>query len=86
MPVNGVAATPFAANNFLKAIRKLFDWAKDAEYISKNPADDVDFLRDKKRRAHALDHETMLENTKRIGTGGPAKGFGCMFHFSRASD
>ena len=37
-------ATPFAANNFLKAIRKLFDWAKDAEYVSKNLADDVDFL------------------------------------------
>jgi integrase len=37
-------ATPFAANNFLKAMRKLFDWAKEAEYVSTNPAADVDFL------------------------------------------
>lgn len=38
-------ATPFAANNFLKAMRKLFDWAKEAEYVPANPAEDVDFLK-----------------------------------------
>lgn len=37
-------ATPFAANNFLKAIRKLFEWAQEAEYVSINPAADVHFL------------------------------------------
>jgi integrase len=37
--------TPFAANNFLKAMRKLFDWAREAEYVSSNPAADVDFLK-----------------------------------------
>jgi integrase len=37
-------STPFAANNFLKAMRKLFNWAKEAEYVSINPAIDVNFL------------------------------------------
>ena len=37
-------ATPFSANNFLKAMKKLFQWAKEAEYVSTNPAADVSFL------------------------------------------
>ena len=28
-------------------MRKLFDWAKEAEYVATNPAADVDFLRAK---------------------------------------
>ena len=36
--------TPFAANNFLKAMRGLFVWAVEAELIDENPASAVDFL------------------------------------------
>ena len=39
--------TPFTANNFLKAMRKLFEWAKEAEYVLHNPAADVAFLSQK---------------------------------------
>ncbi|TJV67885.1 MAG: integrase [Mesorhizobium sp.] len=35
------AATPFAANNGLKALRKLFDWAVSAGHIDRNPCDGV---------------------------------------------
>lgn len=37
-------ATPFAANNFLKTMRALFKWAKDAGHVDVNPAADVPFL------------------------------------------
>ena len=37
-------ATPFLANNFLKAMRGLFAWAAEAELVPRNPAADVDFL------------------------------------------
>lgn len=36
--------TPFAANNFLKAMRGLFAWAVEAELIDENPAAAVNFL------------------------------------------
>ena len=36
--------TPFAANNFLKTMRALFAWAKDAGLVEVNPAADVKFL------------------------------------------
>lgn len=38
-------ATPAAANNFLKTMRALFRWAKDAQHVSENPADGVRFLK-----------------------------------------
>lgn len=37
-------ATPFAANNFLKVMRALFRWAKEAGHVSRNPALEVPFL------------------------------------------
>ena len=37
-------STPFAANNYLKAVRGLFGWAAAAEYIVANPAADVQFI------------------------------------------
>jgi len=36
--------TPAAANNFLKTMRALFRWAKEAEHISVDPAKEVPFL------------------------------------------
>jgi integrase len=36
--------TPFAANNFLKVMRALFRWAREAEYVDKNTAMEVTFL------------------------------------------
>lgn len=35
------AATPFAASNFLKAMRGLFAWAAEAEYVAIDPTKDV---------------------------------------------
>jgi integrase len=34
-------ATPFMANNYLRAIKGLFAWAVEAEYLTENPAKDV---------------------------------------------
>ena len=34
-------ATPFMANNYLRAVKGLFAWAVEAEYLSENPAKDV---------------------------------------------
>lgn len=36
--------TPAAANNFLKTMRALFRWAKEAEHIAVDPAKEVPFL------------------------------------------
>lgn len=38
-------ATPAAANNYLKTVRALFRWAKEAELIDEDPARDVPFLK-----------------------------------------
>ena len=38
-------ATPAAANTFLKAVRGLFKWACDAEYIRENPTDGIKKIR-----------------------------------------
>lgn len=38
-------ATPAAANNFLKTMRALFRWAKDAQHVAENPAEGVRFLK-----------------------------------------
>jgi integrase len=38
-------ATPAAANNFLKTMRALFGWAKDAQHVRDNPAEGVKFLK-----------------------------------------
>lgn len=35
------SATPFAASNFLKAMRGLFAWALESEYVAVNPTQDV---------------------------------------------
>lgn len=37
-------ATPHAANNFLKTMRALFRWAKEARLVDADPAKDVKFL------------------------------------------
>lgn len=37
-------ATPFAADNWLKVMRGLFDWAKSAGHVRENPTADVKFL------------------------------------------
>lgn len=37
-------STPFAANNFLKTLRALFRWAKEAQHVSVDPAAGVPFL------------------------------------------
>lgn len=34
-------ATPFMANNYLRAVKGLFAWATEAEFIAENPAADV---------------------------------------------
>ena len=34
-------ATPFMANNYLRAVKGLFAWAVEAEYLAENPAKDV---------------------------------------------
>lgn len=36
--------TPFAANNYLKTMRALFGWAKEAKLVNINPAAEVAFL------------------------------------------
>jgi integrase len=36
--------TPAAANQFVKTMRALFDWAIDAEHVKENPTRDVKFL------------------------------------------
>lgn len=41
------ADRPFAANNYLKAMRALFGWAKAKGHVRENPALDVAFLPDK---------------------------------------
>lgn len=38
-------ATPFAANNYLKTMRALFRWAKEAGHVTVDPAADVKFLK-----------------------------------------
>ena len=35
-------ATPFAANDFLKAMRSLFKWAKDSDFITDEPTEGVE--------------------------------------------
>ena len=40
--VDGMAATPGAANAFLGAASALFAWAKDREYLVSNPCDGID--------------------------------------------
>lgn len=39
--------TPAAANNFLKTLRALFRWAKEAGHVESDPAKDVPFLKTK---------------------------------------
>ena len=38
-------ATPAAANNFLKTMRALFRWAKEAQHVDRDPAGGVKFLK-----------------------------------------
>jgi integrase len=40
-------ATPFAADNFLKTMRALFRWAKEADHVDHNPAAAVSFINSK---------------------------------------
>lgn len=44
--------TPAAANQFVKTMRALFDWALDAEHVTANPTRDVKFLAIKSEGHH----------------------------------
>ena len=45
-------ATPFAANDFLKAMRSLFKWAKDSDFIEVDPTEGVEGLGHKTEGFH----------------------------------
>lgn len=62
--------TPHMANNFLKAMRKLFDWATEAEYVPSNPAANVQFL-DSKTEGHtpwSMEEVARYEERWSVGT------------------
>ncbi len=46
------AATPNAANNFLKVVRRMFKWAVASGYVSKNPCDGIEGFRVKSDGFH----------------------------------
>lgn len=64
------AATPFAANNFLKTMRALFRWAKEAGLVQDDPAAEVKFLSSKTEGFAPWTAEDVLRYRKRwpIGT------------------
>ena len=49
--------TPFAANNFLKAMRNLFQWAKRAQHIEIDPTEGVKGFSHKTEGFHAWTEE-----------------------------
>lgn len=42
--IDGMAATPAAANAFLSTVRALFGWARDRDLLPSNPAEGIDQL------------------------------------------
>lgn len=62
--------TPFAANDFLKAMRGLFAWALDAQYIETNPCEGVKGLVHKSDGFHVWTEEEVERFERRwpIGT------------------
>ena len=63
-------ATPAAANNFLKTMRALFRWAKEAQLVSFDPAKDVKFLKVKTKgfTPWTLDDIAAYRKTWPLGT------------------
>lgn len=64
------SATPFGANGFLKAMRSLFAWAVEAEYVETNPCAGVKMLTPKTDGYHTWTEEevTRFERRWPIGT------------------
>lgn len=62
--------TPFAANDYLKAMRGLFAWALDAQYVETNPCEGVKGLTKKSDGFHAWTEEEVARFEARwsIGT------------------
>ena len=68
--VEARAKTPFSANNFLKAMRGLFQWAKKAQHIEIDPTEGVRGFPNKTEGFHAWTEEeiTKFELRWPIGT------------------
>lgn len=62
--------TPFAANDFLKAMRGLFAWALDAQHVETNPCDGVKGLTQKSDGFHAWTEDEVAKFEARwpVGT------------------
>lgn len=62
--------TPFAANDYLKAVRALFKWAVEAQHVDVNPTDGVKGLTQETTGFHAWTEEEVAQFEKRwpIGT------------------
>ena len=65
--------TPAAANNFLKTMRALFQWAKDAEHVSVDPAKEVPFLTVKTKGFTPWTIEDVARYRKRWELGTPER-------------
>jgi integrase len=63
-------ATPFAANDFLKAMRALFQWALDSDFIKSDPTEGVEGLGHKTEGFHVWTDEEIARFEARwpIGT------------------
>jgi len=64
------SATPFAANDFLKAMRAVFKWAVEAEHVASNPCDGVKMLTRETTGFHAWteDEAAQFERRWSVGT------------------
>jgi len=62
--------TPFAANNFLKAVRSLFQWAKNAQHIAIDPTQGVKGFPSKTKGIHCWTEEeiTRFEDFWPVGS------------------
>lgn len=68
--IDAKAETPFAANNGLKALRKLFEWAVSAGHIDRNPCDGVKPIRASTNGFHSwtVDQVEQFRRHHAIGT------------------
>lgn len=68
--MNNRAATPFQANNFLKAVRGLFQWALKAKHVERDPTAAVMPIKVKTQGFHAWSEEEIdtFEARWKVGT------------------
>lgn len=64
---------PHAANNRLKSVRCLFNWAIEAEHVTSNPARDVALLRARSDGHHSWSLEEIFQFEKRHPVGTKAR-------------